>query len=145
MEIKHCCADCGQVLAVHDHASYQEIKDCLAGMKPLCPECASWPGSTLDRGVKAALLALRILLLGASGVRAQSNTFSTINQLAGTASMLSGQVNSFAVQHQAMQRQRVLEQQQAARSLAQYCPPGWRHTDALLADQRSTVEVCVRD
>ena len=45
MEIKHCCADCGEVIAVHEHANYLEVKTCLKGMRPLCPECASWPGS----------------------------------------------------------------------------------------------------
>ena len=47
MQIKHCCADCGEVMAVHEHASYQEIKDCLAGMRALCDACRSWPGSPL--------------------------------------------------------------------------------------------------
>jgi hypothetical protein len=44
MEIKHCCADCGEVIAVHEHNSWQEIKDCQAGMRALCALCASWPG-----------------------------------------------------------------------------------------------------
>jgi hypothetical protein len=44
MKVKHCCQSCGEVLVVHEHSSYQEIKECLAGMKALCPECASWPG-----------------------------------------------------------------------------------------------------
>ena len=47
MEIKHCCADCGAVLAVHEHDSYQEVKDCLAGMRSLCDVCHSWPGCPL--------------------------------------------------------------------------------------------------
>ena len=47
MEVKHCCVDCGQVMAVHEHSSYQEIKDCLAGMRPLCDSCRSWPGCPL--------------------------------------------------------------------------------------------------
>jgi hypothetical protein len=47
--IKHCCSDCGEVLAVHEHANYQEVKDCLAGMKALCNECASWPGVPLPQ------------------------------------------------------------------------------------------------
>ena len=47
MQIKHCCADCGEVMAVHEHASYQEIKDCLAGMRALCKACRSWPGCPL--------------------------------------------------------------------------------------------------
>jgi hypothetical protein len=29
MEVKHCCADCGEVMAVHIHNSWREIKDCL--------------------------------------------------------------------------------------------------------------------
>jgi hypothetical protein len=47
MEIKHVCFDCGAILAVHEHASYQELKTCLTGVKPLCRECANWPGSPL--------------------------------------------------------------------------------------------------
>jgi hypothetical protein len=47
MEVKHCCVDCGQVMAVHEHSSYQEVKDCLASMRPLCDECWSWPGCPL--------------------------------------------------------------------------------------------------
>jgi hypothetical protein len=44
MQIKHVCQSCGEVLAVHEHSSYQEIKDCLAGMRALCDACNSWPG-----------------------------------------------------------------------------------------------------
>ena len=47
MEIKHVCCDCGAVLAVHQHGSYQEVKTCLAGMRPLCDACHSWPGCQL--------------------------------------------------------------------------------------------------
>ncbi len=43
MEVKHCCADCGEVIVVHFHNSWQEIKDCLAGMRGLCAQCNSWP------------------------------------------------------------------------------------------------------
>jgi hypothetical protein len=43
-EVKHCCVDCGAVIEVHEHSSWQEIKDCQAGMRALCRECASWPG-----------------------------------------------------------------------------------------------------
>jgi len=44
MQIKHVCQSCGEVMAVHEHSSWQEVKDCSAGMRPLCGECASWPG-----------------------------------------------------------------------------------------------------
>jgi hypothetical protein len=44
MEVKHCCGDCGEVIAVHEHNSWEQIKDCQAGMRALCAECASWPG-----------------------------------------------------------------------------------------------------
>jgi len=47
VEVKHCCIDCGQVMAVHEHSSYQEIKDCLAGMRALCDACRSWSGCPL--------------------------------------------------------------------------------------------------
>src|ERR1700752_1546123 len=44
VEIEHCCASCGEVLAMHEHSSWQQVKDCQAGMRALCRECASWPG-----------------------------------------------------------------------------------------------------
>jgi hypothetical protein len=50
MEIKHVCQSCGEIMAVHEHSNYQEVKDCLRGMKPLCGECASWPGCPLPTG-----------------------------------------------------------------------------------------------
>jgi hypothetical protein len=49
MEVKHCCADCGEVIAVHEHSSWQQIKDCQAGMRALCVACASWPGCPLPK------------------------------------------------------------------------------------------------
>jgi hypothetical protein len=49
MGIKHVCLDCGEVLAVHEHSSWQEVKDCQRGMRPLCDACASWPGSPASR------------------------------------------------------------------------------------------------
>jgi hypothetical protein len=45
MEVKHCCADCGEVMAVHEHSSWQEIKDCVAGTRALCDSCRQWPQS----------------------------------------------------------------------------------------------------
>jgi hypothetical protein len=47
LQIKHCCEDCGAVLAVHEHANYQQVKDCRATMRPLCDECRRFPGSPL--------------------------------------------------------------------------------------------------
>ena len=47
LQIKHVCQSCGEVIEVHEHANYQEVKDCLRGMKPLCRECDSWPGCPL--------------------------------------------------------------------------------------------------
>jgi len=44
MKIKHVCQSCGELMAVHEHESWQEVKDCLAGMRALCRERASWPG-----------------------------------------------------------------------------------------------------
>ena len=32
MEIKHVCQSCGEVMAVHEHASYQEVKDRCTGV-----------------------------------------------------------------------------------------------------------------
>jgi hypothetical protein len=31
LQIKHVCQSCGGVMAVHEHANYQQVKDCLAG------------------------------------------------------------------------------------------------------------------
>ena len=42
MEIKHVCQSCGEVMAVHEHSSWQEIKDCQTGMRALCAECRTW-------------------------------------------------------------------------------------------------------
>lgn len=52
LEIKHVCQSCGEVMAVHEHTNYQEVKDCLRGIKPLCVECASWPECPLPAGTR---------------------------------------------------------------------------------------------
>jgi predicted RNA-binding Zn-ribbon protein involved in translation (DUF1610 family) len=44
VEVKHLCQSCGEVMAVHEHSSWQEIKDCRRGMWALCDACRSWPG-----------------------------------------------------------------------------------------------------
>jgi hypothetical protein len=44
VQIKHACRSCGEVMAVHEHSSWQEVKDCLAGMRALCVQCDTWPG-----------------------------------------------------------------------------------------------------
>jgi hypothetical protein len=44
MEVRHVCESCGELLAVHHHANFQQVKDCRATMRPLCEACASWPG-----------------------------------------------------------------------------------------------------
>jgi hypothetical protein len=49
MDIKHVCQSCGEVMAVHEHSSWQEVKECLAGMNPLCAQCSRWPGSPARR------------------------------------------------------------------------------------------------
>jgi hypothetical protein len=49
VEVKHCCVDCGQVIAVHEHSSYVEVKLCLRGMRPLCDECRRFPGCPLPQ------------------------------------------------------------------------------------------------
>ncbi len=33
---EHVCQSCGAVMAVHIHQSWQEVKDCVAGMRALC-------------------------------------------------------------------------------------------------------------
>jgi hypothetical protein len=47
MKVTHCCADCGQVMAAHEHSSWQEIKDCDRNRRALCDACRSWPGFSL--------------------------------------------------------------------------------------------------
>jgi hypothetical protein len=47
MEVRHVCESCGELLAVHYHSSYAEVKACRRGMKPLCAQCASYPGCPL--------------------------------------------------------------------------------------------------
>ncbi len=51
--IKYCCADCGEVIVVHFHNSWQEIKDCQRGMRALCDACRSWPGCPSAREADA--------------------------------------------------------------------------------------------
>ncbi len=53
VEVKHCCVDCGQVIVMHEHSSYIEVKNCLAGMRALCDACASWPGSPSAEATEA--------------------------------------------------------------------------------------------
>lgn len=43
MQIKRVCQSCGKVMAVDERLSWQEGKECLATMRPLCPRCKSWP------------------------------------------------------------------------------------------------------
>ena len=40
MQIEHVCQSCGEVMAVHEHSNYQQVKECLAGMRALCDECS---------------------------------------------------------------------------------------------------------
>jgi hypothetical protein len=47
MQIKHTCRDCGEVMEVHEHNSWLEIKLCDRHRKALCIQCRSWPGSPL--------------------------------------------------------------------------------------------------
>jgi hypothetical protein len=47
MQIKHVCQSCGELMAVHQHSSWQEVKDCQRGMRALCDACRSWPGCPL--------------------------------------------------------------------------------------------------
>jgi hypothetical protein len=42
MKVTHCCADCGEVMAVHEHSSWQEIKECDRKQRPLCDACRCW-------------------------------------------------------------------------------------------------------
>jgi hypothetical protein len=52
MQIKHVCQFCGEVMAVHEHSNYQQVKECLAGMRPLCDECRRFPGCPLPEDGK---------------------------------------------------------------------------------------------
>ena len=58
MEIKHVCQSCGEVMEVHEHSSWLEIKECDCHRKPLCDECARWPGSPLPCGGHAQAFAV---------------------------------------------------------------------------------------
>jgi hypothetical protein len=49
MQIKHVCQSCGEITAVHEHSSWQEVKDCLAGMPPLCVGCNNWPCPSVQK------------------------------------------------------------------------------------------------
>ena len=49
MLVKHVCQSCGEVMAVPEHSSWQEVKDCQAGMRGLCDECQRFPGSPLPK------------------------------------------------------------------------------------------------
>jgi hypothetical protein len=40
MQITHCCTSFFQVIALHQHSSWEQIKGCQAAMGSLCPECA---------------------------------------------------------------------------------------------------------
>lgn len=55
MEVKHVCQDCGEVMAVHDHTSYQGVKNCLRGMRALCDECRRYIGCPLPVDSKEGL------------------------------------------------------------------------------------------
>ena len=47
MKMMHCCGDCGEIMAVPEHSSWQEIKDCDRTQRALCDARRSWPGSPL--------------------------------------------------------------------------------------------------
>lgn len=49
-EIKHVCRDCGEVIAVHFHNSWESIKACLLTMRVQCEQCRLWPGSPVNGG-----------------------------------------------------------------------------------------------
>ena len=53
MQVKHVCQACGEIMAVHEHSSWQEVKDCQRGMHALCAECRSWPGCPFRAGADA--------------------------------------------------------------------------------------------
>jgi len=86
------------------------------------------------------------LLVSAGPAFAQSaNTMSSISQGAALLQSLTGQATSFESQRQTLQQQRLSQQQQALSAFARYCPNGWHHDEALLADGQSTAPVCVRN
>ena len=49
MEVKHCCAGCGEIMAVHEHSSWQEIKDRDRNRRALCDAGRSWPRCPLPQ------------------------------------------------------------------------------------------------
>jgi hypothetical protein len=50
MQIKHVCQRCGEVMAVHEHASWQEVKDCQAGSGPCALNVTGGQGVLPFRG-----------------------------------------------------------------------------------------------
>ena len=71
MRINHVCVSCGQLLAVCEHTSHADLRRCWLGMKKLCAECSSYPGSAplpqeRKRGGRATMAtsALRSMLSG---------------------------------------------------------------------------------
>jgi hypothetical protein len=44
MQIKDVCQSCGELMEVHEHTSWLEVKACTRTLPALCPACASWPG-----------------------------------------------------------------------------------------------------
>jgi hypothetical protein len=43
MQINHVCQSCGELMEVHEHGSWLEVKACTRTVPALCPQCASWP------------------------------------------------------------------------------------------------------
>jgi hypothetical protein len=52
MRVIHTCTSCNATIAVCEHANYQEQKTCQRTLKPLCAQCASWPGCPLPEDGK---------------------------------------------------------------------------------------------
>jgi hypothetical protein len=62
VQTKHVCQSCGEVMEVHEHSSWQEIKECDRHRRALCSECASWPGSPsarADTGQEHPILSIK--------------------------------------------------------------------------------------
>jgi hypothetical protein len=71
MRINHVCVSCGQLLALCEHTSHADLRRCWLGMKKLCAECASYPGSAPTpqegRRVGRATMAVSALRSALSG------------------------------------------------------------------------------
>jgi hypothetical protein len=94
---------------------------------------------------RVAIIGIAFLVSARPAFAQSANTMSAISQGAALLQGLTGQATSIETQRQMLQQQRLSPQQQALSAFARYCPNGWHHEEALLADGQSTATVCVQN